>query len=125
MQPFDEDYMARRETQIKELYELRSATAACLITGAILGAIGLYAFRFGSVRLSYLLLGISGLFLVGTLFMIADYFGKQGADKAIRRERLEMYQMYGMEKPKRLIEMSDDGEIITEEAEVMKQSRNR
>jgi uncharacterized membrane protein YeaQ/YmgE (transglycosylase-associated protein family) len=124
MQPFDEEYMARREAQIKELYEMRAGMLACLITGVILGFIGLYVMRFGNPRFGYVLLGISGLFSVGSLFMITDYFGKQAADRAIRKERMEMWQMSTMEKPKRsLHELSDDGEILIEEPSRSRESR--
>mgnify|MGYP000859773382 CR=1 FL=1 len=72
MNRFDEDYMKRREKQIKELYELRAMIWACLIT-AVIGALiaaGLLFAGFGTGAL--ILLVISLLFGVGAVFMGAS-----------------------------------------------------
>lgn len=118
MNRFDEDYMKRREKQIKELYELRAMIWACLIT-AVIGALiaaGLLFAGFGTGAL--ILLVISLLFGVGAVFMGASYVAEKGADQAIQKE-YELLSLYT--KPKRggqeeIVRLSDDGELIVEDA---------
>ncbi len=118
MQPFDKDYLERREKQIKELYELRATTWACLITGLILTGISLVLVSSGSQFLGSILFVVSLLFEVGAIFMFASYFAQKGADKAIEREREQLFALYG-QKPKRggsdgELRLSDDGDLIGE-----------
>jgi len=117
MNRFDEDYMKRREKQIKELYELRAMIWACLITALIAGLIaaGLLAIGFGTGGM--ILMVVSLLFGVGTVFIGASYFAEKGADQAIQKE-YELLSLYT--KPKRgeqdeIVRLSDDGELIVED----------
>jgi hypothetical protein len=117
MDPFDKDYLARREKQIKEMYELRAATWACLITGLILTLISVILMAFGSRTLGSILFVVSLLFEAGSIFMFFSYFGQKAADRAIQQEREQLWALYG-DKPKRgqdsVTRLSDDGELVVE-----------
>jgi hypothetical protein len=106
MDPFDKDYLERREKQIQELYELRYMTGAVFITGLILTLISLGLISAGHLG-GTILLVVALLFDVGALFMVASYFAQKGADRAIQREREQLFALYG-QKPKR---GSSDGEL--------------
>lgn len=117
MNLFDEDYMARREKQIKELYELRAMIVACLVTGVVLALISAGLLSAGYGTLGAILLAIALLFGVGSLFMIASYFAEKGAEQAIQRE-YDLLALYS--KPKRgsqedTIPLTDDGELAVED----------
>ncbi len=117
MNPFDEDYLARREKQIQDLYILRGNTLACLITGLLLALISIVATSSGS-KISYVLFGISLLFVAASIFMTSTYFAQKAADRVIQRERDQLLALYG-QKPKRgsqenLLRLADDGELAEE-----------
>lgn len=117
MDPFDKDYLARREKQIQELYELRSATWATLITGLILTVISVLLITHDSRTLGSILLVVSLMFDAGALYMGFSYFGQKAADRAIQREREQLWALYG-EKPKRgVTRLADDGELVVETEE--------
>jgi hypothetical protein len=116
MQPFGDDYLARREKEIEELYVLRSLTRAVALL-AIASTVG---FVVTALQGSVLAL-ILGLFmlslLIGTGLLWAVKQGKEAADAEIRRERERVLEAYRMaaeaEKPKRDVplRLADDGEI--------------
>ena len=119
MQPFDEDYLARREKQIQELYELRAMIWACLVTAVIAALIGVALLSTGHGTLAAISLVISALFGMGTIFMAADYSAKKAADRAIQKE-FEQLAPYGLPEAKAkrrgqgTIWLSDDGEMAVE-----------
>jgi hypothetical protein len=118
MQPFDDDYMIRREKQIHELFELRAMIWACLVTAVIAALIGAALLGTGHGTLAAISLVISVLFGLGTIFMAADYSAKKSADRAIQKE-YEHLALYGLTpgKAKRdgqVIRLSDDGELAVE-----------
>ncbi|HEX3050621.1 MAG TPA: hypothetical protein VHP83_08205 [Aggregatilineaceae bacterium] len=107
----DEVYLARREKQIKELYELRASSFACLTTGLILAGLSVGLYTLGYTTSSVILFVVSLLFNAGALFMFFSYFGQKAADRAIQQE------LYGhlLEKSKRQVTLfSDDGELLSE-----------
>lgn len=118
MQPFDEDYLKRREKQIQELYELRAMIWACLVTGVIAALIGVVLLSTGHGTLGAISLVISALFGMGTIFMGADYSAKKATDRAVQKE-YELLALYGLpgEKAKRgnqEVRLADDGEMVVE-----------
>jgi hypothetical protein len=120
MQPFDEDYLARREKQIQDLFELRAMSWACVVTGLVLTLIALVLMTTGWA-LGSILFVVALLFWAGSIFMFASYFAQQAADRAIQREHDHLVALYGLspEKPKRggqedAIWPSDDGELPAE-----------
>ncbi|MEW6579104.1 MAG: hypothetical protein AB1435_07910 [Chloroflexota bacterium] len=118
MQPFDEDYLARREKQIQELFELRAMIWACLVTGVIASLIAVALLSTGNKTLGAISLAVSLLFGVGSIFMIASYFAQKATDRAVQKE-YELLALYGLpgEKAKRgnqEIRLADDGEIVVE-----------
>ena len=122
MQSFDEDYLARREKQIQELFMLRANSWACLITGLVLTLISVLLMNSVHGTLGSILFVVSLLFEAGAIFMFAGYFAQKAADRAIQKE-YELFALYGqsMEKPKRgspeqAIRLSDDGELIIEDS---------
>ncbi len=107
----DEAYLARREKQIKELYELRASSFACLVTGLLLTGLSFGLLTLGYTTPSVILFVVSLLFNAGALFMFFSYFGQKAADRAIQQE------LYGhlLEKSKRQVSLfSDEGELLTE-----------
>lgn len=115
MYPFDEDYLARREKQIKELFELRAMTGACLVTGIAMETIGIVLLNAGSGIAGTILVIFGALFLIATVFMTASYFAQKAADRAIQKE-YELLALYGLapDKAKRGGQGSrpaDDGEV--------------
>lgn len=117
MQPFGDDYLARREKQIEELYVLRSLKrAAGLLAVALTVGFVVTALQ-GSV-LAYLLGIIMLSMWIGAGLLWAVSQGKQAADAEIRRERERVLEAYRMaaeaEKPKRdaPLRLADDGEVI-------------
>jgi len=122
MQSFDEDYLARREKQIQELFMLRANTWACLVTGLVLTLISVVLMNNGSRTLGSILLAVSLLFVAGSIFMFASYFAQRAADRAIQKEHDQLLALYSrsMEKPKRgsqesVVRLSDDGELSVED----------
>jgi len=122
MQPFDEGYMARREEQIKELYEQRSMSWACLIAGVILALISVPLLIRGGIW-GPIVLVVAALFGLGALFMFAGIRGQMAADRAIQEEYERLVMLYGQvsEKPKRgsretAVQVSDDGELVAEDS---------
>ncbi len=118
MQPFDDDYLARREKQIHELFELRAMIWACLVTGVIVGVIALALLSTGSKTLGGISLVVALLFGVGSIFMVADYSARKATDRAVQKEyeRLALYGLPG-EKAKRgnqEVRLADDGEMVVE-----------
>jgi hypothetical protein len=114
MDPFDKDYLERREKQIQELYELRYMTGAVFVSGLIMTLISIGLISAGYVG-GNVLLAVALLFDVGALFMVASYLAQKGADRAIQRERDQLFALYG-QKPKRgsadgEIPLADDGEL--------------
>jgi hypothetical protein len=120
MQPFDKDYLARREKQIKDMYEMRAATWACLVTGLILTPISVLLMAYGSRTLGLILFVVSLMFEAGSIFMFFSYFGQKAADRAIQQERDQLWALYG-DKPKRgqdsVTRLADDGELVVETEE--------
>lgn len=90
MQQFDHDYFEERKEQIKELFALRGSTIACGITGILLMLAGLIIVDVGSDIVGGLVLVLAAAFIMGALFMLADYLGKRAAQRAIRREYQEL-----------------------------------
>ncbi len=119
MQPFDEDYLARREKQIQELYELRAMIWACLVTGLAVSLIGVVLLSAGYGTAGAILLIVALLFGMGSIFMGASYFGQKAADRAIQKE-YEQLALYGLPEAKakrraqETIRLSDDGEMAVE-----------
>ena len=119
MQPFDEDYMIRREKQIHEMFELRAMIWACLITGVMAALIGVVLLSVGYGTAGAILLIVALLFAMGTIFMTADYSAKKASDRAIQKE-YEHLALYGLPagKAKRggheALRLSDDGELAVE-----------
>ena len=107
MNPFDQDYLERREKKIQELYQLRYMTGAVFVSGLILTLISLVLLSAGYGTGGAILMAVALLFDVGALFMVASYFAEKGADRAIQREREQLFALYN-QKPKR---GSDDGEL--------------
>jgi hypothetical protein len=119
MQSFDNDYLARREKQIEDLYMLRAMTAACVITGAVLAGIALILMSADHNTLGAILFVIALLFEMGSLFMVASYLAERAADRAIREEyeRLALYGEKAKRGSVRFDEIPlDDGEISAENA---------
>ncbi|GAB4415717.1 MAG: hypothetical protein Kow00106_11200 [Anaerolineae bacterium] len=119
MHPFDEEYLARREKQIKELIELRAMTWACLVTGVALGAAGVALLGSGRDTAGTVLLVFAVLFGMATIFMTASYFAQKAADRAIQKE-YELLALYGLapDKAKRgdqEIRLADDGEVALDD----------
>jgi hypothetical protein len=115
MEPFDRDYLERRENQIQELYNLRYMTGAVFVTGLILSLISLGLISAGYGTGGAILLAVGLLFDVGALFMVASYFAQKAADRVIQRERDQLFALYG-QKPKRgsvdgELRLADDGEL--------------
>jgi hypothetical protein len=122
MQPFDKDYLARREKQIQEMYMTRSMSWATLVTGLLVGLVSV-PFLISGWTLGPILLVVSLLFLAGTIFMFASTFAQKSADQAIQKEHEELLALYGqsMEKPKRnslenAARLADDGELTVEDS---------
>jgi hypothetical protein len=132
MEPFDRDYLERREKQIHELYNLRYMTGAVFVTGLILTlvSLGLIVAGYGVGGAIMLVMGL--LFDVGALFMVASYFAERAADRAIQRERDQLFALYG-QKPKRgssdgEIPLADDGELaepLEEDDLIHREGRSR
>jgi len=119
MQPFDEEYLSRRENQIQDQYMLGANMLACLITGAILVAVGVLM----DSRLGTGLLVVGLLFVAGFVFMFATYAAQRAANRAIDREHERLMVLYGqmMDKPKRgeseySVRVMDDGELPAEDS---------
>jgi hypothetical protein len=115
MEPFDKDYLERREKQIQELYNLRYMTGAVFVTGLILTFISLGLMGAGYGVGGAIMLVMALLFDVGALFMVASYFAQKAADRAIQRERDQLFALYG-QKPKRggsdgELRLADDDEL--------------
>ncbi len=121
MQPFDRDYLERREKQIQEMYMTRSMSWATLVTGLFLGLVSVPFLINGGI-LGPILLVVSLLFLAGTVFMFAGTFAQKAADRAIQQEHEELLALYGLsEKPKRdrlenAARLADDGELAVEDS---------
>jgi F0F1-type ATP synthase assembly protein I len=119
MQPFDEDYLARREKQIHEMFELRAMIGACLVTGVMVGLIGAVLLSAGYGTAGAILLVVALLFGMGSIFMAADYSAKKAADRAIQKE-YEHLALYGLPEAKAkrrgqgTIRLADDGEMAVE-----------
>jgi hypothetical protein len=120
MHPFDEDYMARREKQIQDLYMQRSMTWACLVVGAGLALVSVPLLIRGGI-LGPILLVVALLFGMGAVFMFAGIRGQMAADRVIQEEYEQWVMLYSqtMEKPKRgsqenVVRLSDDGELPAE-----------
>jgi hypothetical protein len=114
MDPFDKEYLERREKQIQDLYELRYMTGAVFISGLILTLISLGLISGGHLG-GTILLAVALLFDVGALFMVASYLAQKASDRAIQREREQLFALYS-QKPKRGSEdgelrLADDGEL--------------
>ncbi len=86
MEQFDPDYFDERKEQIKELFELRAMTIACGVTGMLLVLVGVIIVVVGSDIVGGLVLAFAAAFIMGALFMLADYLGKRAANRAVRRE---------------------------------------
>jgi hypothetical protein len=119
MQSFDDDYLARREKQIQDLYMLRANSWACLITGLVLTLISILLMNSDHGTLGSILFVVSLLFEAGAIFMFASCFAQKAADRAFQQEYERMLGLYS-QKPKRGsrengIRLSDDGELIVED----------
>ncbi len=120
MQPLDEEYMVRREKQIRELYSLRASAWACLVFGLALLGLSVVLMVGGSGGLGVALFLIALAFEAGAAFIFADYYGKKAADRAIQEERERLLMLYSRaDKPKRSAEedafrLADDGEMEEE-----------
>lgn len=118
MQPFDEDYLARREKQIHEMFELRAMIWACLVTGVIVGLIGAVLLSAGYGTAGAILLIVALLFGVGSIFMAADYSAKKATARAIQKEYAHL-ALYGLPEAKakrgnQEVRLADDGEMAVE-----------
>ena len=118
MQPFDDEYLSRREKQIQDMYMLGANTWACLATAVILGVIGAVLGH----TLGMVLLVFGLLFGAGFVFMFATYAAERAANRAIDREHERLMVLYGqmMDKPKRgeledSVRVMDDGELPAED----------
>jgi hypothetical protein len=114
MDPFDKDYLERREKQIQDLYSLLYMTGAVFIVGLILTLASVGLISAGHLG-GTILLVVALLFDVGALFMAASYFAQKAADRAIQKERDQLFALYG-QKPKRSssdgeLRLADDGEL--------------
>jgi hypothetical protein len=121
MNPFDQDYLERREKQIQDLYNLRYMTGAVFVSGLIMTLISLVLLSAGYGLGGAILLAVALMFDVGALFMVASYFAEKGADRAIQREREQLFALYN-QKPKRgsddgELRLADDGELLVEETD--------
>lgn len=117
MQPFGDDYLARREKQIEELYVLRSLTRALALL-AIASTVGFVVTALQGSVLALILALIMLSMWIGAGLLWAVRQGKEAADAEIRRERERVLEAYRLaveaEKPKRdaPLRLADDGEIV-------------
>ena len=115
MQSFDDDYMARREKQIRDRFILQAVARTSTLI-AILCTISLLAPQATILQMGFIGLALIMWILAAFTWTISR--AETEAEKAIQAEQerlLKLYELAG-EKPKRdtMVRLSEDGELVTE-----------
>lgn len=118
MNPFDKDYLERRERQIRERYTMRAVSIGMGFASVLILAFLVLGGASAGLTVPLGITMVATGAISGITFMIAAAEG--AADKAIQKERAELAAIYAQqtEKPKRkptTVHLSDDGELVTDD----------